>query len=178
MIRISGGEFRGRQIESPKQSAAVRPTTSMMRESLFSSLQQVIPGCRFMDLFAGSGLMGIEALSRGAVFVLAVESHREHLKLIQNNYAKLGIEIEQAKAIQMDVLALMAKTNLHEPFDVVFLDPPYGFADLQTLVAHIEANGWLVEGGWLIVEHGAREPELQGFTRKQFGDSAMSIKQC
>lgn len=175
MIRITGGKLLRQTIESPPRSREVRPTTSMMRESIFNRLQAQVPGCRFLDLFAGSGIMGLEALSRGASFVLAVELHPEQCRLIRKNYAKLKIPESQGKIIQFDVEKLLAKPCQEEPFDIIFMDPPYGLEKLSTLAIQCRTHGWLKPGGVLIIEHGSREPELPDFTRKIYGDSALSF---
>jgi 16S rRNA (guanine966-N2)-methyltransferase len=175
MIRITGGRFLRRTIESPPRNREVRPTTAMMRESIFNRLQQQIPGCRFLDLFAGSGIMGIEAISRGAAFVLAVELHPEQCRMIRKNYAKLGIPESQGKIIPFDVEKLLSKPCIEEGFDVIFLDPPYGMEKLSHLVDLCTLHGWLKPNGVIVVEHGSREPELPGFTRKIYGESALSI---
>ena len=174
MIRISGGKFHGRVIASPKNKA-VRPTTGMVRESLFSMIQQHMPGSRFLDLFAGSGLMGIEALSRGAEFVLAVEQQRDHVRLIQENYAKLGISVEQAKVIPMDVFRFTERPNKESAFDIIFADPPYGLAGLDKMIAGIHANGWLTPEGIIIIENSSRETMPDGFTLKPYGDTALFL---
>jgi 16S rRNA (guanine966-N2)-methyltransferase len=146
----------------------------MMRESIFSRLQQQIPNCRFLDLFAGSGIMGIEAISRGADFVLAIELHSEQCRMVRKNYAKMGIPESQGKVIHFDAEKLISRACTEEPFDVIFMDPPYGMEKLAQLVNLCTNNGWLKPGGTVIVEHGSREPELAGFSRKTYGDSALS----
>lgn len=176
MIRITGGRFRGRSIESPPRTKDIRPTTSLMRESIFNRLQAQVPGCRFLDLFAGSGIMGIEAISRGADFVLAIDQDPRQCQLIRKNYAGLKVAEAQAKVVPCDVVGLMSKPCREAPFDVIFLDPPYGFTGLETLVAQILANGWLASDGVVMVEHGTREPDLPGFERRLFGESSLSTR--
>lgn len=176
MIRITGGSLRGRQIDSPPRAKDIRPTTAMIRESLFSRFQSEVPGCRFLDLFAGSGIMGLEALSRGAAFVLAVEGDPQQARLIRTHYEKLGLAEESGKVIAYDVKALLAKPCREEGFDIVFLDPPYGFRNLAQLAAWLPEHGWLRPGGVTVVEHGRRDPDLPGFTRKDYGDTSISIR--
>jgi 16S rRNA (guanine966-N2)-methyltransferase len=177
MLRITGGKFRGRSIESPPRSRNVRPTTALIRESVFSRLQQRIEGLRFLDLFAGSGIMGLEALSRGAAFVLSVEGDKRQCREIQDHLRAFGLAADQAKAVPVDVTLLLAKPCREEPFDVVFLDPPYGFAALPELPALCVSNGWIRPNGLIIVEHGLRDPDLPGFTRRNYGDSSISIQE-
>lgn len=119
--------------------------------------------------------MGLEAISRGAAFVLAVELHPEQCRMVRKNYAKLSIPESQGRVIQFDVEKLLAKPCREEAFDVIFLDPPYGMEKLSRLVQLCVNNGWLKPGGSIIVEHGSREPGLPGFTKKLYGDSAISI---
>ncbi len=176
MIRVSGGRLRGRQIESPPRAKDIRPTTAMIRESLFSRFQKVLPGCRFLDLFAGSGIMGIEALSRGAAFVLAVEADPQQARRIREQYTKLGLAEQEAKIIAHDATALLARPCREEGFDLVFLDPPYGFAKLEVLVRLLEEHGWLKPGASVIVEHGKRDADLPGFVRKDYGDTSVSVR--
>ena len=185
MIRIIGGKYKGRTLESPRRSQEVRPTTSITRESVFNRFQQELPGARFLDLFAGSGVMGIEALSRGAESVLIVEKDPAHCRLIRRNYEKIGIPIAEPREhkeapnllLCTDVARLVARPCQSAPFDVVFADPPYGWPDLPGLVANLETNHWLTENAVLIIEHGCREPDLPGgFERKTFGISSLSSK--
>lgn len=175
MIRITGGTLKGRQIESPKDER-IRPTSGKVRESIFSSIQFRLADCRFLDLFAGSGLMGLEALSRGAEFVMAVENHRPHMQLIENNYARLGLTSERFTLVRQDVVKLVSAPCPCEAFEIVFLDPPYGFGETKQIVAHLEAHGWVRSGGVIIAEQGRRDPELPGFVRKQYGDTAVSLR--
>ncbi|WP_303675032.1 16S rRNA (guanine(966)-N(2))-methyltransferase RsmD [Vampirovibrio chlorellavorus] len=176
MIRVTSGKYRGRSVDSPPRNKEIRPTTSLMRESIFNKLQMQLPGCRFLDLFAGSGIMGLEALSRGADFVLAIEQDSEQCRVIRKNYAHIGLSEKEVKVVPCDALGLMKKPCREAPFDFVFADPPYGFKALPELVEHCQRNGWLKPGGVMIVEHGSRDAELEGFIRKVYGDTAISIR--
>lgn len=175
-IRVTGGQFRGRRIESPPRSKEIRPTTALMRESVFGMLQQHVVGARFLDLFSGSGIMGIEAVSRGADFVLAIEKDRREVQHIRQQYASLGVLETQGKVVAFDVVELLRRRNREAPFDVVFVDPPYGFSRLPALVQDLQANGWVCPDGVILVEHGSREPDLPGFTRRLYGDSTLSVR--
>lgn len=177
MIRVTSGKYRGRSVDSPSRNKQIRPTTSLMRESVFNKLQMQLPGCRFLDLFAGSGIMSLEALSRGADFVLAIEMDPEQCKVIRKNFAHIGLTEKEVKVVPCDALGLMKKPCREEAFDFIFADPPYGFKALPELVAHSRQNGWLKPDGLIIVEHGSRDAELEGFTRKVYGDTAISISQ-
>jgi 16S rRNA (guanine966-N2)-methyltransferase len=146
-----------------------------MRESIFNKLQMRLPDCRFLDLFAGSGIMSLEALSRGAAFVLAIELDPAQCRVIRKNFANIGLTEQEVKVVPCDARGLMRKVCREEAFDLVFMDPPYGFSELPLLVALCQSNGWLKPDGVIIVEHGSRDPELLGFTRKLYGDTAISI---
>jgi 16S rRNA (guanine966-N2)-methyltransferase len=174
MIRITGGKFRGRSIASPPRSKDIRPTTSLIRESIFSRIQHEIPDCRFLDLFAGSGIMGLEALSRGAQYVLGVDADATQCRLIRKNYEGLGLPETEAKIITADVKILLTKPCSSEAFDIVFMDPPYGFKNLEQLPQLLQENGWLKPSAVLMIEHGSREADIPGFNRKMFGDSSLS----
>ena len=176
MIRVTGGKFRGRNVDSPPKHKQVRPTTGMMRESLFSRFQFDLPDARFLDLFAGSGIMSLEALSRGAAFVLAVESDEDQCRTMRKNFEKIGITEAEIKVSTNDVKRLLGQVCRKEAFDFVFLDPPYGFKELPALVTQCMQNGWVKPDGVIIVEHGYRDPDLEGFTRKNYGESSVSIR--
>lgn len=175
MLKITGGRYRGRTIHIP-DTRNIRPTTGMMRESIFSRLQSHLPESRFLDLFAGSGVMGFEALSRGAAFVMAVEAGKNHGRWIRANREKLGISPDQHKLLTMDVQALASQPNRKAGFDIIYCDPPYGFRKLPDIVRQLEENGWVNPGGVILVEHGSDEAPLAGFERKTFGDSCLEMR--
>jgi 16S rRNA (guanine966-N2)-methyltransferase len=177
MIKVTSGKYRGRGVESPPRSKEIRPTTSLIRESIFNKFQYKIPGCRFLDLFAGSGIMGLEALSRGASFVLAVEGDEVQCRAIRRDYATIGIAETEAKIITYDVKRLLTNPCREEAFDMVFMDPPYGYRNLPKLVEACLQNGWLKPNGIFVVEHGNRDPDLPDFIRKNYGDTSISIRQ-
>jgi 16S rRNA (guanine966-N2)-methyltransferase len=177
MIRVSSGKHKGRSVDSPPRGKQIRPTTSLMRESIFNKFQMRLPNCRFLDLFAGSGIMSLEALSRGAAFALAIELDPDQCRVIRKNFAHIGLTEQEVKVVPCDAKGLMQKVCKEEAFDLVFMDPPYGFKALPTLVTLCQSNGWLKPDGVIIVEHGSRDPELVGFTRKLYGDTAISISE-
>ena len=148
-MRIIAGEWRGRTIVAPP-GEATRPTADRTRETLFSMLVSrlgSLEGLRVADLFAGSGALGLEALSRGAGHVTFVENDMAAVKAIQGNVAKLGA------GARADVrLASALKLPPAEPFDLILADPPYSpKAAIATLASVTRAN-WLAEGGWLAIE--------------------------
>lgn len=138
-IRIIGGEWRSRQI-SFCDVPGLRPTPARVRETLFNWLQYDIPGSRCLDLYAGSGALGVEAASRGAHAVVQVEQDSSACRALHENTVKL--DATQIKIVQSDVFRYLAENNA-EPFDIVFLDPPFG----KNLI--LQTCNWLEEKGWL-----------------------------
>lgn len=124
MLKIIGGEFRSRYLDSPDSAETTRPMTSRTKESIFNLLRGWFDGARVLDLFAGVGTMGLEAVSRGAAHVLLVERDREVYRYLCRNIATLGCG-DRAVAIQGDALATLVLERAPKPVDVVFLDPPY-----------------------------------------------------
>jgi len=121
MIRITGGQFKGRVIEFPPQ---IRPTQSRLRQAWLNSLQFFLKGARVLDLFAGSGALGIEAVSRGAEWVVWVEKNKINAHLIQKNLLNLGIQ-NQGKVLIQSVNQVKDQYLKKDPFHLVFADPPY-----------------------------------------------------
>lgn len=168
MTRIIAGEWGGRRLVTPT-GADTRPTSDRVREALFSSLATMIDldGVRVADLYAGSGAVGLEALSRGASRVLLVEAGARAARAARANIAALGAGATGAAAHSAGATlltttverAVAAKAD-HE-FDVVFADPPYALADdaLAGILTDLAANGWLAPGAVLVVERSSRSPE-------------------
>lgn len=153
-MRIVAGTFRSRQLKSLK-GLALRPTSDMLRETLFNILGLRVDGCRFLDLFAGTGAVGIEAISRGATSAIFVENHHAAVRLIHENLASLEIK-SQARVIAFDVTAAIAKLDHeHAPtVDFVFLDPPYANEkDYDRTLRALEKSSLLTESTIVIVEH-------------------------
>lgn len=175
MLRITGGQFRGRSVEKPK-NRDIRPTTSLVRESVFNRLQSHIADARFLDCFAGTGLMGLEAVSRGARFVLAIEKDKNHWRIMKENFDKFDLPEAVANPVLKDALDVFSQPNKKEPFDIAYIDPPYGFEDMQSFVDQLISNGWMKPGGIIIVEQGIRDPELSGFDHRPHGDTRISIR--
>lgn len=148
-MRIIAGEWRGRSIEAPL-SIATRPTADRVRETLFSMLASRIGNfedLKVADLFAGSGALGLEALSRGAASATFVEIDASAGAAIRRNAAKLGAS-ERVRIIAASALRLPRS----EPFDLIFADPPYAEGSGNDVVHSVISAGWLVSGGWLSVE--------------------------
>ena len=171
-IRITGGSLRGRNIESP-DSMKTRPTASRTREALFNILQGV-DGFRMLDLFAGSGIMGLEAISRGAESVTAVELARPQAKMIERSYKSVGAE-SKLRLLETNVLLLKREAVCVEGgFDLIYADPPFKDMDYPDLRPFIE---WLNPGGVAVFEAPSRKlPEWasEGQVRR-YGESSLII---
>ena len=147
-----------------------------MRESVFNQLQGCIENARFLDCFAGTGLMGLEAISRGAKFVLALENNKTHWRIAKQNVEAFNLSDEELHVVCKDALEVFAKPNKREAFDIAFVDPPYGFLPMAKFVNDLVANGWMTEDGIIIVEQGDRDAAVHGFEHREYGDTRLSIK--
>lgn len=161
MTRIIGGTAGGRRIATPRGDAT-RPTSDRVREALFSAIESwcgSLHGLRFLDLYAGSGAVGLEAWSRGAAAVTLVEHDRRTAALVRDNARSLGFADVDVRA--GGVPAVLA-TPPGTPYDVVFADPPYPRADDQVTadLAALVAHGWLAPDALVVVERGSRGPDL------------------
>jgi 16S rRNA (guanine966-N2)-methyltransferase len=157
LLRIIGGEWRGRKIHFPPVQA-IRPTPDRVRETVFNWLQGVTPGSRCLDLYAGSGALGLEALSRGAREVVFVDVESAVVRHIGDTLRDLGCD--RGRAVRAEAAGFLAQPAT--PFDVIFLDPPFAAPVLVDVCQRIEAGGWLKEGGLVYLESpaAAGEPEL------------------
>ncbi|MEQ8305328.1 MAG: 16S rRNA (guanine(966)-N(2))-methyltransferase RsmD [Hoeflea sp.] len=178
-MRIVGGEFRGRAIAAPRTSS-IRPTTDRARESLFNILAHAYPealdGGRVLDLFAGTGALGLEALSRGCRSALFVESGVEGRGLIQNNIETLGLQ-GRARIFRRDATKL-GPAGTSGPFKLVFADPPYGKGLGEKALISAASGGWLEEDALVVLEEiSSAEPDAgPKFTLAEvraFGDTKM-----
>lgn len=155
-MRIVAGRFRGRALSAPR-SGAIRPTSDRLRETIFNVLAHAygdpVPGARVLDLFAGTGAMAIEALSRGAAFALLVDEGAEARGLIRGNVEALGLG-GVTRLFRRDATR-MGRMERMEPFDLVFCDPPYGRDLAPRALAACAAGGWLAPGALLVVEEAA-----------------------
>lgn len=159
MTRIIGGAVGGRRIQTPR-GAATRPTSDRVREALFSAIESwcgSLHGLRFLDLYAGSGAVGLEAWSRGAGVVTLVEQDRRTAALIRDNARALGFA--KANVVTGSVGTALLRPPA-APYDVAFLDPPYPLSE-ETLAEDLAALarfGWLVPGALVVVERSSRSP--------------------
>lgn len=160
MTRIIGGTAGGRRLKTPS-GEATRPTSDRVREALFSALEAglgSLAGLRVLDLYAGSGGVGLEAMSRGAGVLTSVESDRRTARLVQQNAATLGFG--RVEVLAQPVVRVLAQPP-RAPYDVVFVDPPYAMenVDLEEVLALLVAQEWLATGCVLVVERSARSVE-------------------
>ncbi len=155
-LRIIGGKWRSRKLTFPGIDD-LRPTPDRVRETLFNWLQPVIDGARCLDLFAGSGALGFEALSRGATSVVMVDRHPEILRSLQENARALGAD--NVSFVNADGLAFVGQPA-PAPFDVVFLDPPFAQNLWQTCGERLEQNGWLTADARIYLETPAAHTPL------------------
>ena len=174
-MRIIAGALKGRRLDAPDWPG-LRPTSDRLRETLFNVLMPRIEGARFLDAYAGTGAVGIEALSRGASHVTFVERDPRAARLVEENLARCGVKDRYA-IIRAGFAA--ASPRLHGPFEILFLDPPYGAGEL---IESLEiAAPFVAEGSLLVVEHAKRDtaPEqVGGLVRVRElvqGDSALAF---
>jgi 16S rRNA (guanine966-N2)-methyltransferase len=156
-MRIIAGKWRGRTIEAPR-GLETRPTTDRVRETLFSMLASrlgTFEGLRVADLFAGSGALGLEALSRGAALATFVETDPDAAAVIRRNAEQLGVSIE---VLTSSALALPQSG----PFDLIFADPPYSSGSGTAVVSSVTQAEWLAAGGWMSVETGQADSLCPG----------------
>jgi len=174
-MRVIAGRFRGRRLKTPRWEG-VRPTSDKLRETLFNILAPRIEGARLLDGFAGTGAVGIEAISRGAALVTFIEHDRRAVALIEENLRACGVEGGYT-IHRGDVAAVLAGPGSNA-FDVIFLDPPY---DIGSTSAVLEASARvLASGGLIVLEHATRrEPEaaatLMAVRRVKSGDSTLTF---
>lgn len=178
-MRLTGGQSRGRRLKRPR-AAGLRPTSSRVREALFDILGPRIEGACVLDLYAGTGAVGIEALSRGARRAVFVERDKSAARLIRENLALLGRD-GAAEIVVLPVEASLAALTLRaERFDVVFLDPPYDPGITHEVLS--SASRLVLPGGTLIVEHPTRRPpdplrqHSYGAARVyRYGDTSLTV---
>ena len=176
-MRVVGGRLRGRNLASP-QSRDIRPTADRLRESVFNILIHAygdpIAGARVLDLFAGTGALGIEAISRGASFALFVDNGTEARALLRNNVEALGLG-GVTKVYRRDATDL-GPAHPVEPFSLAFLDPPYGKGLAEKATVSLRDGGWLTKDAVVVVEEAkaAAFTAPEGFTeleRRAYDDT-------
>jgi 16S rRNA (guanine966-N2)-methyltransferase len=180
-MRVVGGSLRGRTLAAPK-SQAIRPTADRLREALFNILVHAydnpIGGARVLDLFAGTGALGIEALSRGAAFTLFVDDGAEARALLRENVATLGLG-GTSRIFRRDATKL-GPAHPVEPFSLAFLDPPYGKGLAEQALAAARSGGWLVPYALIVVEESkksafAAPPGFAEIERRIYDDTEFVV---
>ena len=183
MVYLTGGRFKGLRLVTPAQS---RATNAKVRQALFNILGPSIEGARVLDGFAGSGALGLEALSRGASFVAFIESQTEAVMSIRENLERLGAELPRAawRLVHLEVergLRQLAKAE--PPFDLVFLDPPYRSDEAKKALNTVVECATLAPTGLIAIEHDRRTllPSSMGrlhqIKRHRYGDTVLSFYQ-
>jgi 16S rRNA (guanine966-N2)-methyltransferase len=151
-LRIIGGAWRSRIIRFAA-APEVRPTPDRVRETLFNWLQAAVPGSRCLDLFAGSGALGLEALSRGAADVTFVERDRTVVRALEA--ALVELQADRGRVVNADAFEFLRGPPV--PYDVVFLDPPFAKGWLGDLCKLLDDRGWLAPNAWIYLEYAARD---------------------
>ncbi len=180
-MRIVGGRLRARALAAPK-SQAVRPTADRLREALFNILIHAygdpVSGARVLDLFAGTGALGLEALSRGAAFALFVDDGAEARALMRQNVEALGVAAI-TRIFRRDATKLGA-AHPNMPFSLAFLDPPYGKGLAEKALTSARDGGWLTDEALIVVEEAAdaafKAPEgYEEIERRKYDDTEFAI---
>lgn len=150
-MRITTGMYKGRVLHTVKD-LSVRPATDRVRQTIFNVLthRMDLDGCRVLDLYAGSGSLGIEALSRGAAHATFIESNRQAVALLEENLRTLGCE-DRSVVLSMD--ALLALDQMQKPFGLIFADPPYASTHTPSIPEMVFSRHLLGTSGFLVVEH-------------------------
>lgn len=179
-MRVITGTAKGRSLKTVK-GRDVRPTSDRVKESLFSVIGARVVDADFLDLFAGSGAVGIEALSRGCRSCVFVELVTRHLQVVAENLSATGLS-ERAELIRRDARAALADlANRGRQFDLIFIDPPYGQGLVPLALEAIAEHGLLREDGWAICEHHRKDPVpdaaggLTKFRELLFGETVLSL---
>lgn len=158
-MRVISGSFRGLKLKSP-DGLDIRPTTDRIKESLFNIIAPYLYDCIFLDLFSGSGAIGIEALSRGAKEVVFVDLDKNSINLINHNIALTKIK-DKTKVYNTDALNSINSLKINnKKFDIIFLDPPYNKEFLKPILKEIENTHILKDDGFIICEQHIDEPDI------------------
>ena len=181
MLRIIGGAFRGMTLETPR---SIRATETKVRQALYNILGPGVEGARVLDVFAGSGAVGLEALSRGAEFAAFIESDTEAVMSIRDTLLRLGPDLprEAWRLVHLDVeRGLRQLARAEPPFDVIFLDPPYRTEEGKKALNSVVQYAMLAPAGIIVLEHDQRTtlPLSVGFVRQwkrhRYGDTVLSF---
>jgi 16S rRNA (guanine966-N2)-methyltransferase len=185
MIRIIGGAARGRRLQVPANGT--RPTSERARAALFDRLDTMLDlaGARMLDLYAGSGAVGLEALSRGAAYASFIENDRRGADALAANLAAVtspGSGVAgRGRLLRRSVATVLADDNPNEPYDIVFADPPYALAEdeLGRLLARVAEPTWTAPGAVVVLERATRgpaptwPPRLESLASKRYGEGTL-----
>ncbi len=177
-MRIISGEFGGRRLAAPKGSQT-RPTAERVRESLFSILGTPPTPCRVLDLFAGAGTLGFEAISRGATQIVFVELSKRATTVLRKNIESLGLK-DRAKIIRAPVERALERFR-GEKFDWIFADPPYASEHANVALSLLDQSELLAVGGIIVIEHDRRRQTAQRYgslvrtEQRTYGDTELSL---
>lgn len=180
-MRVVAGQAKGIKLKAPP-GLKVRPTADRVKEALFSILGGRVSGAAVVDLYAGSGALGIEALSRGAAVCVFVEKNSRHMAVVKVNLEKTGLA-DRGRLLRCDARqapALLQREQFRA--DLIFLDPPYGSGEIPAVLEEIASRGILGGDGLIVVEHAARAQSWSGLfpgsRRKRYGDTALTFLEC
>jgi 16S rRNA (guanine966-N2)-methyltransferase len=181
-MRVIGGRFKGRTLKAPS-GHKTRPTSDRVRESMFNILEHGVDGFSFdgirvLDLFAGTGALGIEALSRGAAYCLFVEDDPDARGVLRENVEALQLT-GVTKIWRRDATRLGPASPM-PPFHLIFADPPYGTGAAEAAVAEVVAGGWIAANGVVVIEEAAGQPlatppALRPVTDRTYGTTSVSL---
>ncbi len=176
-MRVISGKARGISLKAP-DGMQTRPTADRVKEALFSIIQFDVPGTRVLDLFGGTGQLGIEALSRGAQYAVFVDAREESCRVIRENIRKTGFA-EQTSVVRSDYMQYLQRCR--EKFDIIFLDPPYAEVFLENALNCISEIDILQSGGIIIAERPVGKElsmDLSGYTRSKdykYGNTLLTL---
>jgi 16S rRNA (guanine(966)-N(2))-methyltransferase RsmD len=179
-MRVIAGIYKGRRLKT-LEGSSVRPTSDRLRETIFNILTPRIEGARFMDLCAGSGAIGIEALSRGAQYVTFIESSIKAARVISENLRNCGIRRDYRVINRDAIRALKGLASENAQFDIIYFDPPYSSELYTPAMWVIAKHGLLAEGGVLIVEHRRQSPlaanydQLRPYRQLEQGETRLTF---
>ncbi|HEX5369415.1 MAG TPA: 16S rRNA (guanine(966)-N(2))-methyltransferase RsmD [Dehalococcoidia bacterium] len=176
-LRVIGGELGGRNLKGPPRSG-VRPTTDRVREALFEILGTRVEGARVLDLYSGTGAVGIEALSRGAEHCDFVEADSKACEVVRENLTRTAL-LDRGRLYPLTVARAMAR--LQGPYELVVADPPYEYDRAESELSEVISRGLLAEDGTLVVEHSQRHVWPQSLagraqlTSRRYGDTRLTL---